>query len=239
MLRGSILLSVCSALVLAQTCISDSSSPNALPPACDAFARTWYALSSYSATIAVFEQKPVATDARDNAAMDVTLDYVFRKPAAVRVRVVSGPNTGGDLAWNGGDKVIVSRGSGLFAMFRKTVSLHDAMVTTARGSSIDQLAFGAIIAHLENTPGTLSEGGGEPMNGLSTDAVTLVPTDAALDGGMTREVVEISPATHLPVRILGYEGQSLVRRLDFSNVKVQEDSAGVDREAHPATTLRS
>ena len=30
-------------------------------------------------------------------------------------------------------------------MFKRTLSLHDPLVTTLRGSSIDQLSFGAIL----------------------------------------------------------------------------------------------
>jgi hypothetical protein len=66
-----------------------------------------------------------------------------------------------------------------------TALLHDPLVTTLRGSSIDQLSFGAIP-----------------------------------DAGLTREVVELSAQTHLPLRVLGYEGSTLVRRIDFSNVKL-------------------
>jgi hypothetical protein len=128
---------------------SESSSPGT-PLAFDAFARAWYALTSYSATITVFEQKGALAKIRDDQTNDVILNFSFRKPSSVTVHVVSGPNTGGNLV--GGNRMVVSRGSGFLAVFKKTVSLHDALVTTARGSSTDELSFGAIIAHLQNTP---------------------------------------------------------------------------------------
>ena len=45
------------------------------------------------------------------------------------------------LTWDGGAMVVAWRGSGLAAMFKRTLSLHDPLVTTLRGSSIDQLRF--------------------------------------------------------------------------------------------------
>jgi hypothetical protein len=39
-----------------------------------------------------------------------------------------------------------------------------------------------------------------------------------IDTGLTLEVVDLSKVTHLPVRLSGYEGSTLVRTIDFSNV---------------------
>ena len=106
-------------------------------------------------------------------------------------------------------------------MFKKTLSLHDPLVTTLRGSSIDQLSFGAILAHGLQQGGSLSEAPGEVIDGIPVNAVTLIPAQSGADAGLTREVVELSAVTHLPVRVLGYAGPTLVRRLDFSNIKLQ------------------
>jgi hypothetical protein len=38
--------------------------------------------------------------------------------------------------------------------------------------------------------------------------------------GLTHEIVDISAMNALPVRVLGYEGETLVRQVDFSNIKV-------------------
>jgi hypothetical protein len=100
------------------------------------------------------------------------------------------------------------------------MSLQDSQVTTIRGSSIDQLSFGAILAHGQQTPGTLSQGPGDVINGVATDAVTLIHADPAADAGLTREVIELSTATHFPMRILGYDGPMLVRKIEFSNVEL-------------------
>jgi hypothetical protein len=76
-------------------------------------------------------------------------------------------------------------------LFKKTMSLQDPQVTTIRGSSIDQLSFGAILAHGQQTPGTLSRGPGDVINGVATDAVTLITADPAADAGLTREVIAV------------------------------------------------
>ena len=97
--------------------------------------------------------------------------------------------------------MVARRGTGLAALFKKTFSLHDPGVTTIRGSSIDQLRFGAILAQAQQVGGTLSEAGSDVIDGVATDAVALVPADPAADAGLSREVVELSEVTHLPVRV--------------------------------------
>jgi outer membrane lipoprotein-sorting protein len=179
-----------------------------------AFAGTWAGVTGYSATVTIFDQKGTQTQ-------NLVFDYTFRKPSSVTVRVVAGPNAGVTLTWDGGTTVVARRGSGLAALFKRTLSLHDPQVTTLRGSSIDQLSFGAILAHGQQQAGSLSEAPGEAIDGVAVNAVTLVPAGSASDAGLTREVVELSTVTHLPVRVLAYDGPTLVRRIDFSNVKVQ------------------
>lgn len=111
--------------------------------------------------------------------------------------------------------------SGLAAMFKRTLSLHDSLVTTLRGSSIDQLSFGAILLHGEQQAGGVSEAPGNTIDGVRVNTVTLLPAASEDDAGLTREVVELSTGTHLPIRVLGYEGPALVRRIDFSSVKLE------------------
>ncbi len=179
-----------------------------------AFARAWAGITGYSATVTIFDQKGTQTQ-------NVVFDYTFRKPSNVTVHVVAGPNAGVTLTWDGGQTVVAHRGSGLAAMFKRTLSLHDPLVTTLRGSSIDQLSFGAILAHGQQQAGSLTEAPGEVIDGVAVNAVTLIPGQSATDAGLTREVVELSTVTHLPLRVLGYAGSTLVRKLDFSNIKLQ------------------
>ncbi|MGZ3506393.1 MAG: hypothetical protein ACXWNK_16705 [Vulcanimicrobiaceae bacterium] len=184
------------------------------PPAWIAFTRAWAGIAGYSATVTVFERKGAQVQ-------HVVFDYNFRKPSNATVRVVQGPNAGVTLVWNGGTTMVAHRGSGLMAQFKRKISLHDPLATTIRGSSIDQLSFGAILAHAQQTAGTVSQGRGPVIDGVATDSVTLIPTTSASNTGLTREVVEISKTTHFPMRVLGYAGRTLVRRIDYSNVKLE------------------
>ena len=174
------------------------------------YAQAWAAITSYTATVTVFEQK-------DTQVQNLVFDYMFRKPATVTVHVVAGPNAGAILDWNGGTTVVASRGRGLLGLFKKTYSLHDPQVTTIRGSSIDQLSFGAILVDAQQA-GVRSEAPPDVIDGVASDAVELVPTASSFDAGVSREIVYLSTITHLPMRVLGFDGSTLVIRIDFSNV---------------------
>ena len=99
------------------------------------------------------------------------------------------------------------------------MSLHDPRVTTIRGSSIDELSFAKVYAHAQQTAGTITQTLGMTINNEPTDAVTLIPVHPATTG-YTREIIEISRTTHFPVRVLGYQGSTLVRQINFVDVKL-------------------
>jgi hypothetical protein len=82
------------------------------------------------------------------------------------------------------------------------------------------LSLGQVLAHALRTPGKISQGAGPLINSVPTDAVTLIPANPAADAGYTRERIEISRVTHFPLRVLGYEGTTLVRRIDFVDLKL-------------------
>ncbi|MGC2130660.1 MAG: hypothetical protein WA629_11250 [Candidatus Aquilonibacter sp.] len=185
-----------------------------MPPAWVAFALAWVGISGYSARVTVSEQLGSKTQQE-------AFDYTFLKPASATMHVLTGTNAGVTVVWSGGTTVVAHRGSGLAAMFKKTFSLHDPQVTTIRGSSLDQLSFGAVLTHGADTAGVAAEGNGPTIDGVATDEVTLVPTNAVIDTGLTLEVVDLSTVTHLPVRLTGYEGTTLVRTIDFSNVDLR------------------
>jgi hypothetical protein len=184
-----------------------------MPPAWVAFALAWVGISGYSARVTASEQLGSKTQQE-------VFDYTFLKPSSATMHILTGNNAGVTVVWSGGTTVVAHRGSGLTAMFKKTFPLHDPQVTTIRGSSLDQLSFGAILTHGADTAGVVAEGNGPTIDGVPTDEVTLVPTNAVIDTGLTLEVVDLSKVTHLPVRLSGYEGPTLVRTIDFSDVDV-------------------
>jgi len=180
-----------------------------VPSALAAFEHAWKGVTAYSATITIFERKGSQTQ-------NMAFDYRFSKPSNLAIRVVAGANKGATLVWDGGRTVVVKRGSGFLSLFRRTVSLDDPIVATIRGSTVDQLSFGAIIAHSRQA-GTLSEKRGDVINGVATEAVVLIPAHPSADANLTREVIEISTTTHFPLRILGYAGPTLVRKIDIAD----------------------
>jgi hypothetical protein len=176
----------------------------------DAFAHAVSGITKYSATVTIFDQKGSETQ-------NTVFDYTFSKPSNVTVHVVAGTNKGITLDWDGGPTIVAHRGSGLIALFSKTLSLHDPLVTTLQGASIDQLSFGAILSHAQQEVGRLSLSPDGMVDGVAANALTLIPSS---DAGLTREVVQMSAATHLPMRVLGYDGPTLVSNVGFSNIKL-------------------
>lgn len=183
-------------------------------PAWTNFEDAWANVKGYSATVTIFEQSGAQVQ-------NMVFDYTFRKPSTATVHYDKGPNAGVTIVWNGGDTVVAHRGAGLTSFFKKTFSLHDPLMTTIRSASIDQLSFSAILAHSHDTPGTISQSLGPTIIGIPTEAVTLVPALSTEDFGLTHETVDISAVSGLPIRLLGYESETLVRQIDFSNMKLQ------------------
>ena len=164
-----------------------------------AFEHAWANVSAYSTTITTFERKGTQVQ-------NWVLQYTFRKtPSNATVHFVKGQDAGATLVWSGG-KTVVGHHGGIIAVFKRTYLLHDPA---------------AMLAHAKDTPGRISQGSGPTILGIRTTAVTLIPISSLADAGLTREVVDISVLNSLPLRALGYAGNTLVRQVDFSNIKLQ------------------
>ena len=74
-------------------------------------------------------------------------------------------------------------------------------MTTIRQSSIDQLSFAAILANAQSTPGIVSEDVGPSILDIPTETVTRVPTFPLAGTAISREIVDISVPTGLPLRV--------------------------------------
>jgi outer membrane lipoprotein-sorting protein len=211
-------------LVIAPTLAANAEPASPSAPSVDSatsvlaeFAAACAHVTAYTATVTIFERK-------DTEVQNVVFSYSFRQPSTVTVHVDAGPNAGATLVWDGGTTIVGHRGSGFLALLKKTFQLHDPQATTIRGSSIDELSFGAILAHAQQEPGKLVR---TTRSDAGVEEVTLLSADPAADAGLTREIVELSPSTHLPIQVLGYDGAMLVRQIDFSNVALMlTDSRG-------------
>lgn len=200
--------------VCADAQIKTSAAPSgAVERELDAFAHALSGVTKYSATVTIFDQKGPETQ-------NTVFDYTFSKPSQVTVHVIAGTNKGVTLDWNGGPTIVAHRGSGLLALFSKTLSLHDPLVTTLQGASIDQLSFGAILSHAQQEVDRLSLSPAGMVDGVAVNALNLIPGGSTADAGLTRQIVEMSTATHLPMRVLGYDGPTLVSYVGFSNIKL-------------------
>jgi outer membrane lipoprotein-sorting protein len=207
-------IAACAALIALAMPASPARAQPIDSPAWTTFEDTWASVKGYSATVTIFEQNGAQVQ-------NMVFDYTFHKPSTATLHYDKGPNAGVTVVWDGGDTVVAHRGNGLTAFFKKTFSLHDPLMTTIRAASIDQLSFSAILAHSHDTPGTISQSSGPTITGIATEAVTLVPASSSEDFGLTHETVDISAVSGLPVRLVGYENETLVRQIDFSNMKLQ------------------
>jgi len=182
-------------------------------PALEAFGTAWAAVHDYSETIIAHE---TTNDAKQS--QDRTYSYEFVKPTSALIQITDGPGKGGGAAWHGGDQVKGHQG-GLFSGMKLMISKSDPRATSLRGDQIDVASFGYELDHFLNTPGTLSEAPGPALEGQATMAVTLEASPAEANG-VTKEVLDISTTTHLPVKREQYAGAALVKSEEFKDLKL-------------------
>lgn len=188
--------------------IAPAHGANALAEANEAFAK----LTDYTATITVHE-----VDGR--GVEDRTYAYAFKKPAYVKADIVAGPGKGGGIVWLGGDKVKGHRG-GILSGIRLTLDLHNKQVLSLRGDSVDTGTFGAILDQLKTVKGEISESEGPPVDGMATDALTLKVAAPSTAGGVTKIVLYLSRANHLPSKRERFAGDQLVKSETITDVKI-------------------
>ncbi len=179
--------------------------------ALDSFAKAWSRVNGYNATIQLYEVKGGSNE-------HAVFAYSFTKPSTVGMHITQGPNSGANVKWEGGPSVYASKSGAFGITMGKTVSLNDPMVTSLRGYSVSDLSFGGILAHAQQTGGTLSSGETK-LGGAAVTAVTLNVANPAQDNGMTREVLYLSQNTQLPLRVDGFAGNQLVRQYRFTVTK--------------------
>jgi hypothetical protein len=196
---------------LALFALSFASATAASGAALDSFAKAWSGLHGYDATIQLYEVKGGNTE-------HAVFAYSYTRPATVTMHVNQGPNSGATVKWTGGSTVYASKSGAFGITMGKNVSLTDPMVSSLRGYSVSDLSFAGILAHAQQTGGTLSSGATK-MDGAMVAAVTLNVANPAQDNGMTREVLYLSQNTQLPLRIDGFTGNQLVRMYRFAVTK--------------------
>jgi hypothetical protein len=171
------------------------------PPALAAAAAAYAKIAGYRTTAHVYQVQ--GTDAQNNV-----YEYAFTKPSTIAVTIASGPNAGNSVTWTGGTSLRANGG--------RTIDLTDPMVLSLRGVTIVQLSFGAILQHAQETAGTLTSAAAT-LSGTTVNLVNLDVANPRGDAGLTREVLYLSQATNLPVRLDGFVGTQLVQTVSFDH----------------------
>lgn len=176
------------------------------------FAEAWSKVDNYSCSIVVHETLGTQTQ-------DRRYDFWFKKPTLAHIEITSGPGRGSGSVWHGGDTVLGHQG-GLLRGIKLNISLNDSRAVSLRGDPMTVAIFGNILAIYQSGIGTVTEGPGETIDGSPTDMVTLKIANPAANKNVSRDVLYLSKTTHLPVRRVRYEGDTLVKQEDFVNVKI-------------------
>lgn len=179
------------------------------PPALRDFAQAWSKVHSYSAVLVMHERSGATVQ-------DRTYNYTFVKPSTATIVITRGPGKGGRETWTGGDSVVASP-PGLLSRLRLRLSIKDPRVVTLRGDTIAMASFGWLLQHLQSK-GRLSQAPGPSIGAHDTTQISLTVEDPASNGGITRDVVDISVATKFPVRVLRFAGSTLAKQIDFNEV---------------------
>jgi outer membrane lipoprotein-sorting protein len=194
--------------------IRPAGAENKATPAFTEFVKAFADVSDFQERILTHETSDDGKDVQDR-----TYDYRWKRPNFARITIIDGPGKGGVASWQGGDKVSGHQG-GILAMIHLTLDIHDKRATSQRGDTLDTASFAWQVAHFQNTPGTLSEAAGPTLDGHASTAVTLAVSDPKSNGNVSRDVLDISNATHLPLRRQQFVGAQLVKSETFMDVKL-------------------
>ncbi len=175
------------------------------------FAAAWSGVNDYTCQITTHET--IGADVQDR-----TYDYAFKKPHSAKIDITGGPGKGGGSVWTGGDTVLGHQG-GFLRGIKMNVSITDPRATSLRGDTIDSASFGSILAVYQGDKGTLSESTIDTISGSPVDTITLMIANPSANKDVSKDVLYISRATHLPVRRERFEGTILVKREDFTGIK--------------------
>jgi|GEM_PF-1497993 len=185
---------------------------NAPTRALAAFARRLHDIRDYTTTVVTFEQL------NDGSRVERrTYEYRTMNERGADVTIVEGPGKGTVAEWRGSDTVKVHLGGSL-PQIQLTLPIDDPRVQSLRGDTLDMGTFSYDLRYMRSTPGTLAEAPGPAIDGVATTAVTLRVKDPAV-AAVTKVVLYLSNATHLPVRRSQYVGSTIVKTETFSNTK--------------------
>jgi hypothetical protein len=165
-----------------------------------------------------YHMKIVVHETAGDRSQDRTYDVLFKKPLMEKIDIVAGQDKGSGIVWLGGDKVRGHRG-GILSGLHVTFDLHNSQVVTLRGDAVDTATIPSMLDEFTKIKGTISEAPGPDIDGSGTDSVSLDVADAAALNGVSRIVLYLSNATHLPVRREQFAGTQLVKSEHITEMK--------------------
>lgn len=187
---------------------------NKTVPAFDAFVKAFTDVKDYRDQLLTHETNDDGSSVQDRVS-----EYRWRRtPLAAYITVLSGPGKGGAAVWNGGDTISGHKG-GILSMIHLTLNIHDPQATSLRGDTIESAGFDYAIKHYLGTPGTMSESAGPTIDGQATTVVTLAVSDPSKNGNISKDVVYLSNAKHLPLRREEFVGAKIVKMENYNSVQ--------------------
>lgn len=176
------------------------------------------AASSAFAKVDDYHMRIVVHEAAGARTQDRTYDVLFKKPLMEKIEIVAGQDKGSGIVWLGGDKVRGHRG-GLLSGIHLTFDLHNSQVLTLRGDAVDTATIPSMLDEFTKVKGTVTAAPGPDIDGSPTDSVTLDVADPSALDGVSRVVLYLSSATHLPLRREQFAGTELVKSENITEMK--------------------
>lgn len=178
------------------------------------FAAVWGKLNSYTCSLSAHEV--LGTRVQDRS-----YNFIFRKPYDTKMDITGGDGKGGAAVWHGGDTLRGHKG-GIISFIHKTLKIDDPEATSLRGTTIAQANFGAILDHVKSLKGSIKA----TASGDITTIDFSVP-DPSGDLNVTKERIVLA-SSGLPAEYDQWEGETLVRRIAYSDVIVDPQLTDAD-----------
>ena len=180
-------------------------------PALTAFDRAFETIADYQMTVTSHEVS-------GSRVQDRGYHYAFLKPHYEKIDIVAGDGRGGGAVWAGGDTVKGHKG--FLSFIHLTRSLHSADATSLLGLTMVDGLMQNVVDRFETSSGKLEQHAGPAFEDRATDEVVLQGANPATNFGIDKFVVDLSRATHFPVRLQGFASGSMVLDQHYSGIKV-------------------
>jgi outer membrane lipoprotein-sorting protein len=159
------------------------------------FGEAWEKLDSYQCMI---ESETTFGDEKKHR----RAEYAFKKPRWIRMKIVGGNNKGAQVAYNPSTRKVSACKGGVLSLIKITADPGDKLVTSKKGSRIDESHWGARVkggsCMLRPCEQTLI--GEEVFEGQETWVVERTTSKPKSNKGISAERFWIDRKRHIPVK---------------------------------------